>query len=118
MDPMQIEELILKAPAPPAVSRGDVRDWVVSEKRHGTRRRTLVSVAMLFGFVVALGGLLGMMNAQVDQIRLIVDRQPPRTVKQLDEITWELCRESSAEYFVRQLTPRGARGRFSSLPSF
>ena len=99
------------------VSR-DPRGALATGLRRRSRRRTCVFATSLLVFLVALGGQWALMSMQVKQIRLMVDRQPTRVMKNLDEVTRELCHAPPADYFVQQLTIRRASGRVSLLNGF
>ena len=117
METEQIEKIFL-AETLPAISRDELRQWVVNEKQRGARRRLLVVIASLVVFVVALGGLWVQLDAELNEIRKMVDRQPNGVMKKLEEVTWELCGEPPAGYFVQQLTLRSGSTDVSSGTSF
>jgi cytoskeletal protein RodZ len=118
MDTEQIEKLFWDGLSPPCVSRTEVRRWVVDEQRRGSRRRRIVGSSLLLVFVLTLGGLWSLLETRADEVRQMVHRHPTYQVKNLAEITREVCHQPPAEYFVRQLSGHRQRGGISTLNRF
>jgi cytoskeletal protein RodZ len=86
------------------VSRDNVRSWVVEEQSRSQKRDVRNSVTVVLVFLILSTGLGVSMNHQAQQIRELVEKNPARSVSELEEITLEVCQVPPASYFVHQLS--------------
>lgn len=114
MEHKQLENMIADCHRTPVIAREDVRGWVVREQQRMRRRSRQVVTTGCLVFVVAFVGIWGTMNRQMKQIRQIVGNRPSIVLRNLEAVTWEVCQEPPAEYFVQQL----AIGRRTEVRSF
>lgn len=99
----------------PAISRDQVRAWVVQEKSRGKRRRAIGVGFAVTGFLAIMIGQWVLLNREAIRVRRIVDRQPSQVVENFRGMTEDLIHEPPAEYFLRQLTIRGFPRRANVL---
>ena len=103
MEQKQLEDMIAGCHPNSVIAREDIREWVIHEQQRLRRRARQVVAVGCIVFVVALVGIWGTMNRQLTEIQQLVGNRPSRVLSNLEEVTWEVCQEPPAEYFVQQL---------------